>query len=35
MIDAGINDGDYAVIDAGKDVPNHRIGAVVVAGEAA
>jgi repressor LexA len=34
MIDAGINDGDFAIIDSGQDIPNGFIGAVVVDGEA-
>jgi repressor LexA len=34
MIDAGINDGDFAVIQSGGQVANNRIGAVIVDGEA-
>lgn len=34
MIDVGILDGDYAVIDANARVEDNQIGAVVVAGEA-
>jgi repressor LexA len=34
MINAGILDGDFAVIQSGGDVPNGHIGAVVVDGEA-
>jgi len=34
MIDAGILDGDYAVIQSGGTVANNQIGAVVVNGEA-
>ncbi|MBA3708882.1 MAG: repressor LexA [Planctomycetes bacterium] len=34
MIDAGINDGDYAVIQSEATVGNNKIGAVIVDGEA-
>jgi repressor LexA len=34
MVDVGILDGDFAVIQGGGEVANNQIGAVVVAGEA-
>ena len=34
MVEAGINDGDYAIIEHGGTVKNGQIGAVVVAGDA-
>ena len=34
MVEAGINDGDFAVIDSGDEVRNGEIGAVVVGDEA-